>query len=494
MSNVARIIRMKNSNGQIQLLLILVVIGVAILLSGGLSVKKNIRTQQGGNVENVLPIPTLPAQETFTSTGTCCDRGDGAACQVVDSDCFNFRGSEYCRLKSNTTFMEDWGWLDRTEATHKGNPVYVNLTEEVNTCAPTVEEGSWIPDGQDELYVGGCTKVPNDIMAYVCTNDCPIISKMQLPTGQWIPDSATGGQNAVYDVYFKKNEQIPSFISFCSKTFSPIVLLPKDKIDRFQDLFKKKVDQKIQEEPTPTPTIAPNVTQQSSRKSLQIDFLELQKKEVQKKVEEVKKEIEKTLAPWFSPYCKPAIYLYPKEKTHVSVQIAPKGKLTLTIPKYPSNGWNVVAYPDGRINYKNSSYEYLYYEAEIPDGKIPEQKEGFVVAHTDLPKTLDNLLPQLGLNEKEANEFKNYWIRALPRFPYYYIGVVPKSTLDRIAPLAIVPTPDNIIRVTLYFKALDTKIGVRPPKITTPERSGFTVVEWGGIVKTDKNHNFSCLM
>ena len=73
------------------------------------------------------------------------------------------------------------------------------------------------------------------------------------------------------------------------------------------------------------------------------------------------------------------------------------------------------------------------------------------------------------------------------------LGIVSTSNLNSIAPLSISPKPDTIIRVTLYFEALDNKISLPQPKIMPIKRQGFTVVEWGGIFKRDKNHNFSCL-
>jgi hypothetical protein len=198
---------------------------------------------------------------------------------------------------------------------------------------------------------------------------------------------------------------------------------------------------------------------------------------------------------WLSPICKPAIYLYPEEKTAVNVQVAPQGNMTLTIPDYPkTGGWNVIAYPDGNINYQNSTYDYLYYEAEIPDSLIEKPQEGFVVAYDDRKKLLNDLLPKLGLNQKESTQFKEYWLKALPKSPYYFVGIMAQENLNTIAPLTIQPKPDTTIRVTLYFEALEQSKEVKTPTIGRVNRDGFILVEWGGIVKTDPTHPFSCFM
>jgi hypothetical protein len=44
--------------------------------------------------------------------------------------------------------------------------------------------------------------------------------------------------------------------------------------------------------------------------------------------------------------------------------------------------------------------------------------------------------------------------------------------------LDVIPKPDTIIRVLMQYKALDSEEYIPEQKIITPERQGFTVVEW----------------
>ncbi len=97
------------------------------------------------------------------------------------------------------------------------------------------------------------------------------------------------------------------------------------------------------------------------------------------------------------------------------------------------------------------------------------------------------------MNEKETAEFKDYWLKALPQSPYYFIGLIPQNELNTLEPLQITPKEDTLIRVRLYFEALDKYKIVKAPQIRTPQRTGFTVVDWGGMVKNDKDHPFTCL-
>lgn len=198
---------------------------------------------------------------------------------------------------------------------------------------------------------------------------------------------------------------------------------------------------------------------------------------------------------WYTPECKPAIYLYPEKKTSVNVRIEPKGYLTYTNPKYPgSNGWQVTASPDGTIETNNELFGYLYYESNIRTSEISAPTEGYVVGYDKLPEFYSQLLPKLGLSVTELSDFTEYWNRVLPKSPYYFVGIMDRQNIDSIEQMSIIPQPNAIVRVRLYFEALKTKKEVKEPNITPVLRptDGFTVVEWGGIVKSDPNSPFTC--
>lgn len=195
---------------------------------------------------------------------------------------------------------------------------------------------------------------------------------------------------------------------------------------------------------------------------------------------------------WWSPECKPAIYLYPEEKTDINVKVKPAGFLTYTDPVYPINGWDTIAYPGGKLEINGKNYDYLYYESKIKDSEINKPKEGFVVPYYDLPVFYNSILPKLGLVENETVDFKEYWEKVLPYSPYYFIGLMAEKDIEKIEPLTFSKKPSTIIRVRFYFEALNNLMAVKAPTIITPIRKGFTVVEWGGLVKVDKNHPFTC--
>ena len=174
---------------------------------------------------------------------------------------------------------------------------------------------------------------------------------------------------------------------------------------------------------------------------------------------------------------KPAVYLYPKEDSMVSVKLRVKGLITKDMPAY-KNGWNVFATKEGIIDNK---YDYLFYEAFLFGAKFPES--GWIVGYGDLRNWFEDNLVRLGLNEKEKNQFIDYWIKELPKANYYQIKLADKKFLDEYMGLDISPKPDTEIRLLFEFAPLSEKIVIDEPEQTAPKRNGFTVVEWGGILK-----------
>ena len=178
---------------------------------------------------------------------------------------------------------------------------------------------------------------------------------------------------------------------------------------------------------------------------------------------------------------KPVIYLYPEVETDVSVKLILDGRLTCTYPAY-NTGWNVTAAPDGTLtDSKGQTYNYLYWEGET--NAQWDMTEGFCIKGEDTAAFLEDSLEKLGLNRKEANEFIVYWLPFMEQNPYNIISFQTDIYTDA-AKLEVTPAPDTVIRVFMTFQASDYMIRLLPQKLTAPERSGFTVIEWGGTEVT----------
>jgi len=174
---------------------------------------------------------------------------------------------------------------------------------------------------------------------------------------------------------------------------------------------------------------------------------------------------------------KPVIYLYPEEETEVSVTLDYNGQLTCTYPLY-NNGWTVTAQRDGTlIDADGRSYYCLYWEG-VTEVEY-DFSEGFVVKGEDTAAFLEKALAQLGLNEREANEFIIYWLPLMEENSYNLIAFQDKCYTEN-AQLSIEPTPDSLIRVFMAWKPLEEFIELPTQTLHSPDRSGFTAVEWGG--------------
>lgn len=177
---------------------------------------------------------------------------------------------------------------------------------------------------------------------------------------------------------------------------------------------------------------------------------------------------------------KPAIYLYPQKKSAITVSLRINGTITKTIPPYVKE-WNIIANPNGMIE---GGYDYLFYEADLKKISLP--KEGWIVEYKKLNRWFDINLAKLGLNAKEKQQFKAYWMKELPSAPYYKIQLLDSKFLSDYMGLDIYPKPDTLIRLNFYFTPLKELEKINEPIIKTPKRKGFIVIEWGGILDDSK--------
>jgi len=179
---------------------------------------------------------------------------------------------------------------------------------------------------------------------------------------------------------------------------------------------------------------------------------------------------------------KPVIYLYPKTTTDVSVKIAPVGGLTKSEPTY-ENGWNVKATSAGELTdlATGKNYSYLFWEGR--GGLYETPTKGFVVENKDVHSFLEEKLSKLGLNVQERADFIEFWEPRMTGSPYFFVTFLGNNEMNAIAPLEIMPKPDTIIRILMDFIPLEKPVSVQGYDIKTPERNGFTVVEWGGVLR-----------
>ena len=191
------------------------------------------------------------------------------------------------------------------------------------------------------------------------------------------------------------------------------------------------------------------------------------------------------VAPTDGRYCiaKPVIYLYPTMPTRVSVQVTTTGQVVVSNPLYPKGGWkNVLASPDGTLQYQGKLYSELFYETSVTSFQQPTT--GKTLKSSQLQQELAGIVDKLGLINSEKQEFLAFWVPRLEatHAPYIYFSLLNTSTKAQVDHVSISPKPDTQISFIAYFKPITKprpNTLVLPP---TPQRKGFVSVEWGGVM------------
>ena len=174
---------------------------------------------------------------------------------------------------------------------------------------------------------------------------------------------------------------------------------------------------------------------------------------------------------------KPVIYLYPEQETEVNVQLDLDGEFLTTYPAY-ENGWTVSAAPDGTLTDESGrTYPYLFWEGKL--NADYDLSKGFCVKGEDTEAFLNEKLAVLGLNDKEIADFTEFWVGCMAKNPYNVISFQTDAYTEA-AQLNISPAPDSVIRVFMTWYPSDEAVAIPAQELTSPDRSGFTAVEWGG--------------
>jgi hypothetical protein len=182
---------------------------------------------------------------------------------------------------------------------------------------------------------------------------------------------------------------------------------------------------------------------------------------------------------------KPVIYLYPEETTDINVQLYLQGGFTASIPPYGEKGWTVTAAPDGTLlnHADGQQYSYLFWEGF--NSAYPQPKHFDVVARDDVPMYLINTLWSYGLNQTEIRDFMEFWLPRMQKARYYKVSWIDTEAFNQLAPLSLSKKPENILRILMEYEELAEPVASNPMPTPEPmERNGFTVVEWGGVLKS----------
>lgn len=203
---------------------------------------------------------------------------------------------------------------------------------------------------------------------------------------------------------------------------------------------------------------------------------------------------------------KPNIYLYPEAEADVNVWLSfvDGGRLTASEPPY-LEGWDITVTPEGKISAYEpvyfldpdtgehwpvptrgepaGSYDYLFYEGDVTS---PGQLDyGWVVAREDVEKFFRDKLTAYGFTGREIEDFVEFWAPRLTDYPLFAVYPQAGTDYDKLVSMSVSPAPDSVLRVVFTIRGLweGSELAPTEPVITPFERRGFTVVEWGVILK-----------
>jgi hypothetical protein len=177
---------------------------------------------------------------------------------------------------------------------------------------------------------------------------------------------------------------------------------------------------------------------------------------------------------------KPNIYICPTRSMRLQVGLTfpAGGLLTSSIPEY-GDGWAVDVLPGGLID---GEYDYLFYEFRTPD--LCQYSLGWVVPREELESFFRRNMKETGFRPREMDDFIEYWIPRLRDHPYYSIYPQYADEVARMVQLTVSASPDNLLRVFYVIAGLaHGDMELPAPVIPAARRDGFSVAEWGVILR-----------
>lgn len=179
---------------------------------------------------------------------------------------------------------------------------------------------------------------------------------------------------------------------------------------------------------------------------------------------------------------KPNIYIYPTEEMNVTVKFKNPRFLTEVIPDY-SNIWDVYVKPDGKIYTKEGYvYDYLFYEC-LTNLNLFERKAGFLIASETRKKQFEDILEQYGFTQEEICDFTEFWCDKLEEGKNYIMYPQMTELVDNAMEIEVTPKPQTCVRIWFVFEEAKEETEITLPEIQRIERTGYTIIEWGGMIQ-----------
>lgn len=186
---------------------------------------------------------------------------------------------------------------------------------------------------------------------------------------------------------------------------------------------------------------------------------------------------------------KPNIYLYGPAGMETTVTFDRPELLTKVIPDY-SGRWRTVIGADGSLYVNGMSDEepglsYLFYESDC-DEFLMQTEKGWLIPAEEREAMFRTILQTYSFNERETEDFVNYWVEKLEPGVDYVMFPQDTDTVDLAMPVSLSgDIPEEIRRIWFYFLPADAAGDAveTPTEIVPIRRRTSTMVEWGGVLR-----------
>ncbi len=201
---------------------------------------------------------------------------------------------------------------------------------------------------------------------------------------------------------------------------------------------------------------------------------------------------------FFAEMCKPAVYIYDKNKSEntLSIDYENGSYFTKVIPDFTSKDSWKFTWNNWDVEVKGESYDYLYYAIMV---KWYEHNEnGWIVAWENISKFFNDKLDKINFNEKEKKDFLEYWLPKYEAGKYYFVSFKYKEDLDKMVDLSFKNKPNVEFRVLLDSYELDAMSSDKERFLYSNVwdsfdkylikrfdrwNSDYEVFEWGGVLE-----------
>lgn len=177
---------------------------------------------------------------------------------------------------------------------------------------------------------------------------------------------------------------------------------------------------------------------------------------------------------------KPVIYLYPESDTEVEVTVGTENGLSFSYPAY-DNGWKGTAHPDGSMTIEGKTYPYLFWEADkVLPPSLANRADGFIIERDQVVAFLETQLTRIGLTAQEQTDFITFWGPQLIQHERVYLNFIFNEEVNQLATLEL-SVPAKINRLYMIWSSEIPDVNTSLRTLPVFDRSGFDVLEWGGM-------------